>query len=108
MTPENARANLAAFELQFQHRLATMSQSERDRWDQQLVKMLGDLGIDLDDPTQAASAFAGAYMMMTTLIPGALIPMFNGQTAAAIARGLLDRADAGSFQAELESWLKEQ
>lgn len=108
MTPETARANLAAFELQFQHRLATMSQTERDRWDKQLVQMLADLEVDLEDPAQAAAAFAGAYLMMTTLIPGSLIPISNGQTAASIARGLLDRADAGVFHAELESWLKDQ
>lgn len=108
MNRETARANLAAFEVQFRHRLAAMPQAERDRWDEQLVQMLTDLGIDVDDPVQATAAFGGAYVMMTTLIPGAMIPMFNGQIAASIARGLLDRADAGTFQAELESWLKEQ
>ena len=108
MTPERARESLAAFEAGCGYRLSSMTPDVRDFWDRKLVGMFAELEADLDDPTQAAAAFAGAFTVLTTVLTNAMVPTGQLQIAVSILRGLADRADATSMVNEIDTWLKKQ
>lgn len=106
MTPERARESLAAFEAGCGYRLASMPPEARDFWDKKLVGMFAELEANLDDPTQANAAFAGAFTVLTTVLTNAMVPAAQLQIAVSILRGLADRADATNLVDEIDSWLK--
>lgn len=108
VTPEAARAALAAFEAQCGYQLGSMAPEVRDNWDKKLTVMFAELGVDVTDQAQAAAAFAGAWLILSGLIPGSYMPIGNMQTAVAIARGAADHADTSEMLAELDTWLKNQ
>lgn len=108
MRPEAARAALAAFEAQCGYRLASMPPEVRDAWDVKLIAMFAELGVDVTDEGQAAAAFAGAHLVLATLIPGSYMPLGSMQVAVSIARGLAEHADTSEMLSELDTWLKNQ
>lgn len=108
MTPEIARQTLAQIEALHAAHFAGQPPELRDRWDQELARMVADLGVDLDDGPQAAAAFAGAYIAFITLYQGSWIPIGQMQIVIAMLRNLADRTDATRFAAEIATWLKSQ
>lgn len=108
MTPERARESLAQLEAGCGYQLASMPAQARDFWDQKLVSMFTELEADLDDPTQAAAAFAGAFTVLSTVLTNALVPAGQLQIAVSILRGLADRADATGMVNEIDAWLKKR
>ena len=108
MDAANARAMVGVWERMAMFTVNELPPETRDLFDQNLVTMFAELGVDLDDTAQANAAFAGAYSILAMLLPVAGMPLGHRQTAVGTARGLADRSDATVWQDELEAWLKSQ
>ncbi len=93
MTAEKARAALAGLEARLGFRLDDVPVGDRDQWTATVRDGLAELGVDLNDPKQAAAAFAGAHGVLGIILPVAILPQAAAVTAASYMRLLADRAD---------------